>query len=475
MFHPVAIVARFGIGLACILTLGLSAAPVRAIEAGVERVNVERGGRLLALGIGKSAVIDLPRDAKDVLVANPAIANAVVRSARRAYLIGVAVGQTTVVFFDGDGRQIVAYDIEVGRDATGVRDALRRVIPNSSIRVDAINDSVVLSGVVANALEAQSAVDVATRLVGDPKKVVNGLIIKDKEQVLLKVSVAEVQRSIIKQLGIDLNGASIAIGTTTLNFNVNNPFSVQGAPITTTNVAPTFTLPNGGTITATLRAMEQSGVLRTLAEPNLTAISGESAKFLAGGEFPIPSGVSCTGTVCTPQVTFKQFGILLEFLPVVLSEGRISLHVSTEVSELTSEGALTSSAGTIPGLKVRRASSTIELPSGGSMVLAGLIQEQTKQNINGLPGLMNLPVLGTLFKSRDYQKGLTELVIIATPYVASPVARQALSRPDDGFADASDPAAVFLNQVNRVYGVRGSIGVAGARRSLHGSYGFILD
>jgi pilus assembly protein CpaC len=469
MFHPVATVARLGIGLVCVFLLGLFAAvPLRAAEAGSERVNVERSGRFLALGIGKSVVIDLPRDAKDVLVANPGIANAVVRSARRAYLIGVAVGQTTVVFFDGDGRQIVAYDIEVGRDAAGVRDALRRIIPSASIRVDAVNDSVVLSGVVANALDAQNAFDTAAKLVGDSKKVVNGLVIKDKEQVLLKVSVAEVQRSVIKQLGIDLNGASIAIGTTSLNFNINNPFSVQGSPITSTSVAPTFHLPNGGSITATLRAMEQTGVLRTLAEPNISAVSGESAKFLAGGEFPIPSGISCTGTVCTPQITFKQFGILLEFLPVVLSEGRISLRVATEVSELTSEGA----AFGVPALKVRRASSTVEVPSGGAMVLAGLIQEQTKQNINGLPGLMNLPVLGGLFKSRDYQNGLTELVIIATPYLAQPVARQALSRPDDGFANASDPATIFLNQVNRVYGTPGAVE---GRRSLHGNYGFILD
>lgn len=463
MFHPVTIVARLGISLVCLI----AAAPLRAAETDSERVNVERSGRLLALGMGKSAVIDLPRDAKDVLVANPAIANAVVRSARRAYLIGVAVGQTTVVFFDADGRQIVAYDIEVGRDATGVRDALRRIIPTASIRVDAVNDSVVLSGVVANALDAQNAVETAARLVGDAKKVINGLVIKDKEQVLLKVSVAEVQRSVIKQLGIDLNGASIAVGTTSLNFQVNNPFTVQGAPITANNITPTFPI-SGGSITATVRAMEQTGVLRTLAEPNLSAISGETARFLAGGEFPIPSGVACTGTVCTPQITFKQFGILLEFLPVVLSEGRISLRVATEVSELTSEGA----AFGVPALKVRRASSTVEVPSGGAMVLAGLIQEQTKQNINGLPGLMNVPVLGSLFKSRDFQKGLTELVIIATPYLAQPVARQALTRPDDGFADASDPAVVFLNQVNRIYGTPAA---ADGRRSLHGNFGFILD
>jgi pilus assembly protein CpaC len=218
--------------------------------------------------------------------------------------------------------------------------------------------------------------------------------------------------------------------------------------------------------------MEQSGVMRTLAEPNLTAISGESAKFLAGGEFPVPGGQSCdqSGT-CQIQIQFKQFGVGLEFTPIVLSEGRISLKIGTEVSELSSDGAIKLTNITIPALKVRRASSTVELPSGGSLALGGLIQEQTKQNINGVPGLMNLPILGTLFKSRDYQSGQTELVIIVTPYIVNPVAARNLSRPDDGFVDPSDPQTVFMNQLNRTYGLRGTADA----RSNRGNYGFIND
>jgi pilus assembly protein CpaC len=231
-------------------------------------------------------------------------------------------------------------------------------------------------------------------------------------------------------------------------------------------------LPKGGSITATLRALEQNGVMRTLAEPNLTAISGESAKFLAGGEFPIPGGQSCdqSGT-CQIQIQFKQFGVGLEFTPVVLSEGRISLKVATEVSELSQDGAIKLVSITIPALKVRRANSTVELPSGGTLALAGLLQEQTKQSINGVPALMNLPILGPLFKSRDYQTGQTELVILVTPYIVNPNARQALALPSDGFADASDPQTVFLNQLNRTYGVQGGE----PRRSYRGNYGFITD
>ena len=214
-------------------------------------------------------------------------------------------------------------------------------------------------------------------------------------------------------------------------------------------------------------------MLRTLAEPNLTAISGESAKFLAGGEFPVPAGQTCDPTNgCQIQIQFKQFGVGLDFTPVVLSEGRISLRIATEVSELTSEGAIKLASISVPALKVRRANSTVELPSGGSITLAGLLQEQTKQNINGLPGLMNLPVLGALFKSRDFQTGQTELVIIVTPYVVKPVARRELSRPDDGFADPADPATVLLGRINRVYG---NPALGDPRRAYHGKVGFIID
>jgi len=459
----VAALAAFGISI-----------PAQADDPAATVRPTAPGSRFLALGIGKSIVVDLPRDTKDVLVADPKIANAVVRSSRRAYLIGVAPGQTSVVFFDAEGRQIVAYDIEVGRDASGVRDALRRIAPNANVRVHAVNDSVVLSGTVANADEAMQVIDAAAKLVGDAKKVVNGLVIKDKEQVLLKVSVAEVQRTVLKQLGVDFQGAGIRIGSVDLNFQINNPFTVTNQTISDTVIQPTWNLA-GGTLTAQLRAMEQAGVLRTLAEPNLTAISGESAKFLAGGEFPVPAGVSCDppgSTNCTLSVQFKQFGVALDFTPVVLSEGRISLRVATEVSELSSEGAIRLSNVTIPALKVRRANSTVELPSGGSIAMAGLLQETTKQNINGFPGLMNLPILGALFKSRDYQTGQTELVILVTPYVVKAVARKQLSRPDDGFADAADPSTVLLGSFNRIYGVPGHVRPS---RAYYGKYGFIVD
>ena len=251
------------------------------------RLAAEDGGsRFVALGIGKSLVVDLPRDIKDVLVANPAIANTVVRSARRAHLIGAAIGQTNVFFFDVEGRQLAGFDIAVTRDLNGIRAAIRQLLPQADVRVEGVGEGVMLSGGVASPAEAQQAFDIAARLVGDSAKVVNSLAVLGRDQVMLKVTVAEVQRSIIKQLGIDLNG-SIGYGTTVVNFNTNNPFTALGQSL---SVPPSFLSGSFKSITATLQAMERAGVLHTLAEPNLTAISGESANFLAGGEFPVLTG-----------------------------------------------------------------------------------------------------------------------------------------------------------------------------------------
>jgi pilus assembly protein CpaC len=433
----------------------------------------------LSLGIGKSVVVDLPSDVKDVLVADPKIANAVVRSAQRAYIIGAAVGQTNIIFFDSNGQQIAAYDIAVTRDLNGLRTALKQLLPNAAIKVDGLGDGVMLSGWVSSPIEAQQAGDLAARLADGAQKVVNNIAVRGRDQVMLKVTVAEVARTVIKQLGIDLS-ANLNYGTAVVNFNNANPFTAYGRPLTTNSLAGSF----GGSsavpaVTATLRAMESVGVVRTLAEPNLTAISGESATFISGGEFPIPAGYSCDPTthVCTTQIKFKKFGISLNFTPVVLTEGRISLRVMTEVSELSNENAitLTQAVGnslTIPSIRTRRAETTLEIPSGGSMAMAGLIQEQTKQAINGLPGLTQLPVLGSLFRSRDYVNGQTELMVLVTPYVVRAVAQKDLSRPDDGFVDASDPQSDLLGNINRIYGAPGR---AEPARHYRGSYGFITD
>ena len=483
--------------------LGRSAMPQGPSPLGsVQIVAGDATSRFLPLGVSKSVVIELPRDIKDVLIADPGIVNVVMRSARRAYVLGIKVGQTNVFFFDEEGKQIASLDLAVTRDLNGIHAALKRAIPNADIKVDGIGEiGVMLSGAVADAVEARLANDLACKLLKTPTTVtstgssnisaaggvssssdtttagsegcsgvVNALTILGRDQVMLKVTVAEVQRDVIKQLGVDLNG-SLGSGTSLVGFQTINPFTALGEALSSAKTIDA----KFKSVEATLRAMERAGVVRTLAEPTLTAISGESANFLAGGEFPIVSGTSGPPNF-TPTVDFKKFGVSLNFTPVVLSQGRISLRVATEVSELSTEGALQSGGFTIPSLRTRRADTTIEIPSGGSLALAGLIQEQTKQQINGLPGLMQVPILGTLFKSRDYVNHQTELMILVTPYIVRAVARKDLARPDDGFADASDPASVLLGRFNRIYGVAKTDPVnANPKAAYHGNYGFILD
>ncbi|WP_291625689.1 pilus assembly protein N-terminal domain-containing protein, partial [Bradyrhizobium sp.] len=318
-------------------------APMQAPDLGLSPVATAASARtrFLSLGIGKSVVIDLPREVKDVLVADPKIANAVIRSAQRAYIIGGQVGQTNVVFFAADGQQVASYDIAVKRDLNGMRAALRQSLPG--VQIEGVGDSVMLTGSVTSPVEAQQAGDVAAKLVGGADKVVNNIIVRGRDQVMLKVVVGEVRRDIVKQLGVDLS-ASLNAGTAVVNFNNSNPFSVAGGPIVASNGLGVAGLAKGvATVSATMRAMESAGVMRTLAEPSLTAISGESATFVAGGEFPIPAGYTCDPVTrsCATQVTYKKFGISLNFTPVVLSEGRISLRVMTEVSELSNTNSIT--------------------------------------------------------------------------------------------------------------------------------------
>ncbi|MGY4479313.1 type II and III secretion system protein family protein [Bradyrhizobium sp. USDA 3364] len=435
--------------------------------------------RSVSLGVGKSVVVDLPREAKDVLVADPKIANAVIRSAQRAYIIGAAVGQTNVVFFDADGNQVASYDIAIKRDLNGMRAALKQMLPG--VQIEGVGESVVLTGTVASPVEAQQAGDIAAKLVGSPDKVVNSIVVRGRDQVMLKVTVAEVRRDVIKQLGVDLS-ANMNYGTAAVVFNNANAFTANNGALAPGNGLTGAALNKLGvpTVTATLRAMESAGVVKTLAEPNLTAISGESATFISGGEFPIPTGVTCqtttSGTIgnCVQTVSFKKFGISLNFTPVVLSEGRISLKVMTEVSEVSMENALTGGQNgtTIPSIKTRRADTTLEVPSGGSIAMAGLIQEQTKQAINGMPGVDQIPVLGQLFRSQDFVNNETELMVIVTPYVVRAVAQKELSRPDDGFAPASDAQSALLARVNRIYGVAARAEPIGATPV---NFGFIID
>jgi pilus assembly protein CpaC len=431
--------------------------------------------RSVKIGLNKSLVIDLPRDARDILVSNPVIADAVIRTPRRIYVTGVAVGQSNVIVFDRAGQQIVALELVVERDSSNLSSMLRRLIPDSDITVEIVSDNIVLSGSVKNAADGRRAQDIANIFANGGAQapqgaagpdgavvsngsqppvsaVVNMLTIQGEDQVQVRVSIAEVQRSLVKQLGIDWNANNLNIAGLLVQAATSLPFAVRGsAPDSRASLGSNTTgpVPPGNGLSATIKALEQANLFKTLAEPTLTAISGESASFLAGGEFPVPTGRDQDGNV---TVAFKPFGVALAMTPVVLSDGRISLRVKTEVSELSQEGSLTVGGITLPSLKVRRAETTLELPSGGSMVLGGLLQDSVRQSISALPGIGQLPVLGALFRSRDFQRNETELVIIVTPYLVKPVSRSALATPDQGYATAGDGQTLLFGKLNRIYG-----------------------
>jgi pilus assembly protein CpaC len=441
----------------------------------------------LELPLSKAAVIHLPVDVADVMVTNPEVADAVVRTPRRAYLLGAGIGQTNAFFFDANGQLLLDLDIRVERDLGPLQDSLERFVPNGRVQAEAMNDHIVLSGSVPNAADADTALRIAQRWVDDPEHIMSMLNIEAREQVMLKVRIVEMQRTIVRQLGVNLS-TSGASGE--FNFAVANEsdFSLVGRFLGGTSAMIDWASGNSGGITgvsAMLQAMERVGLVRTLAEPNLTAITGESANFLAGGEFPVPVGRDRDGNII---IEYKPFGVGLGFTPVVLSEGRISLRISTEVSELTTQGALTFSSSavtdddgniigtmpglTIPALNVNRAETTVELPSGGSLVLAGLIQEETRQNLDGVPGVQNLPVLGSLFRSRDFENQETELVVLVTPYLVDPTNPNALQTPADGYRSANEAEALLFGRLNRVYSVPGS---DTGDQAWDGPVGFALD
>ena len=435
--------------------------------------------RRVELGIGKSIIVDLPRDAKEVFVANPKVANAIVRSTRKIFIIGQADGQTNVMVMDAEGRQIANIDINIGRDLNLLRRTLKAAVPSSQINIVPVGDTIVLTGEVASAGDALQAMDIAkgfvsTSAVGGAAvtgQVINSLTVKGKDQVMLRVTVAEIQRVVLKQLGINTSG-QWQVGNLAGALAVDTPLSLQRQALSATSITGGL----GSSTNITLKAAERAGVMRTLAEPTLTAISGESAKFTAGGDIPVPAGESCTTTIlgqtqCTVSISYRPIGVALNFTPIVLSEGRISLHVSTEVIDLDYDNSLRAQASNAPAFKTRKMETTVELPSGGSLMSAGLMQQSNGTVINGLPGLMNVPILGALFRSRDYQRQETELLITVTPYIAKASPQASMPRPDDGYADASDPQALLLGRLNRLYGANG----ATPAKSYKGHAGFVID
>ena len=425
---------------------------------------IDEGGRgqPITLTTTKARQITMPVDVRDVVIADPTVADVLIKTPRLVYLIGSKVGDTNAVFLDAQGHQVLKLDIRVDRDLTALRTALAELVPGTDIKVATLGQDLVISGEVPSAASADTVRQLARRFVDKDESLVNMLKVTGAQQVVIRVKVAEVRRTVTKRLGLDFSddgvrfklglGGGIASGT--------NPIS---------SIASTFTdrfaigaLNFGNQFHTAIEALEENGLIKVLAEPNLTAVSGEPASFLAGGEFPVPTGRDQNNNV---TISFKPFGVSLVFTPIVLGNGRISLRIGTEVSELSTEGAIVLDSLSIPSLEVRRAQTTVEIPSGGSLMLGGLLRNDAQNTVRGLPGLKDLPILGSLFRSDNFLSNETELVVIATPYIVRPASPAAMTAPTDGFVPPTDLDLYFLNSLYARYGA-GSKAPARPERSV---------
>ena len=470
--------AFVGFGLSGAMLMGAQAAEPPQTKAPADHAaNVPT--RTINLGAGRSIILDLPRETAEIFVGDPKIVSAVVRSATKLYLIAAALGQTSIYAMDGQGNRISEIQVSVGRDVGQLEELLRAALPESKITARTVQNTIILGGTADSAGEAQMAYDIATGFLGQQASganlgsVINTINVRGRDQVMLKVTIAEIQRSVMKQLGVTEAVAKGAWGSASMTNAFLTPLSSGSA----VKVGPIDSLVSGTSssgLASQIATYERNGVARVLAEPTVTAVSGETAKFTAGGDVPVPSGESCspiTGS-CTTTIAFKPYGVNLTFTPLVLGEGRIQLRVATDVTEIDPTRSFSYNSVTVSGFRTRKNETTVELPSGGSIVTAGLIQQTSQQTINGLPGLMNLPILGALFRSRDYQRQETELMIIVTPYIARSVRPQEMSRPADGFSDPTDPQAVLLGRVNRLYS---SVDNPQVIKNFKGKAGFITD
>ncbi|KRA42253.1 hypothetical protein ASD80_11110 [Devosia sp. Root635] len=445
------------------LAIGLALPLIPAAMADETHVTISAAAygatRKFEVEINKTALVDLPAGAAEVIVSQPGVAAAIMRTRTRALIQGITGGDTNIFFLDDQGRTIAVLDVQVIEEPSQVGNALQmalaRILPGSNIHVESVTlgggtNRVVLTGNVLSGEDRERATAVATQFAGGADNVANILDVAGAQQVMLQVTVSEIRRDVAKQLGINLSG-TVTLGALNLGFN-----STQTA------------LPNGISggygagnlqIDAAIRALETRGALRLLAQPTLTAMSGEPAEFLVGGEFPIETSDGNGGTT----VTYKPYGVELKFTPTVKANGTIGLVVDTGVSEVQT--------GTF-ALSRRDVKTTVELPTGSTLAIGGLIDERTTQDISQLPGLGNIPILGALFRSRDFRTQQTELVILVTPYLVGPSPANSIPVPTDRSVVASDAESIFLGKLETMYGVGNS---GEMRGGFSGSVGFVLD
>ncbi len=442
----------------------------------------------------RSELVVLPQDMTEVLIADPAIADVHVLGSRRVAFIGKNVGRTNAKFFDKDNRIIRQFDVIVGYDLPAIRKALHFFLPNERIGVELVNTNIALVGTVSNASAANEAVKIVNEFVsqsssgGAPaasgaasqSSILNLMKVISGQQVMLRVRVGEIQRTALKNLGVNLsvlkNGSSAQVfgGSQSgvgrfdeFDGSTLAPFAINGK-----DTGMLGALLNSGSISlgGVLEALESEGMFKILAEPNLVAISGEKAEFLAGGEFPI--AVTQTGAATTSTtIEYKQFGVAVQFVPFVLSENRIRITVMPEVSEI-GQSVGTVNGGSIPSLNTRRAKTTVELAPGESFMIAGLISDKVNSSVSQIPGASEIPVLGALLRSTSYQRQETELVMAVTPYIVDPLKSSDIRLPTDDFRPPSLMEQFFYGALGAMSGNTYRVSQT---PSLEGPIGFMTD
>ena len=460
---------RFSSALLCAAVL---AAPLAGLTfaAPARAQSVTSPARSIAVALGRGELVTLPGRMADVFVADDKVADVQAKSTNQLYVFGKGPGETTVYASNARGEVIWSANVRVGTNIDSIDQLLRMALPEAKIQSATMNSTVLLTGTVAAPEDAAEAERLVKAFVGEKMQVISRLKLATPVQVMLQVRIAEVSRSLTR--AINMNWAT-ADSTSGMKFGVaqNSFYSqyVPGGTLATGTSSSTSSSGSSGTTNTTstlvgaaatgtrlignskflgmnvlgaLDLGETIGLTNTLAEPNLTALSGETAEFLAGGEFPVPLSQGLGAT----SIEYKKYGVSLSYTPTVLANGRISLRVRPEVSELSSDGAITISGFSIPGLRVRRAETTVELGSGQSFMIAGLLSNSAKNTIVKMPGAGDLPVLGSLFRSTSFQKGETELVIVVTPYLVNPVDAKDIKLPTDGFNSADALQQVLGNR-----------------------------
>ncbi|MGH6650640.1 MAG: type II and III secretion system protein family protein [Sphingopyxis sp.] len=445
--------------LARTLAIGLIAATLVTAPAHQAMAQaVQNASSSVDLSVGRGRLISLPAAMTDVFVANDDVADVQVRSSRQLYIFGKKPGETSIYATDASGRVVYSTVARVGNNIETIDQMLSLAMPEATIAANTMNGFVLLTGTVQSPDDAAEAERLVQAFVGDQTKVLSRLRTATPLQVNLQVRIAEVNRSLVKEISGNLltrdtdgpmgNGflggvfGGRSAGSITTDANGNTTYNIT-TPSGTRSLAGAGRL-FGLDLIASLDAGERSGMVATLAQPNLTAISGETADFLAGGEFPIP----IPGNFAATTIEYRKYGVSLAYTPTVLSNGRISLRVRPEVSELSTEGAIEMQGFQIPALTIRRAETTVELGSGESFMIAGLMNNRSIGAIDKMPGLGDVPILGTLFKSDSFRRGETELVIIVTPYLVQPVSANDIKLPTDAYRDANDLSRLLLNQTS---------------------------